>query len=343
MNSRVIKFVAGAGKTTFSEEYLKENQNGIYLAFNNRVVDEIRNKGFLCKTIDSLFASFIIPKFISAIPLIATGSKINYIDGSNLNQYQRGFSNIKIHKDGKIYNQSKYIGITLSDSNSDLYSRTNFKNERFIKFIFGKDSLNINDELRTEISAYIIENYSTELIKLLEARFSYIIIDEAQDLKGYREDFSKLLYESKIQLILLGDDNQNINGGGNWFESLSADETKNTTYRCTEEICKWIRDKLNIEIYGNSDSGQYKEIKLSEALNYDDGEKVLLYNSSAGKNKEIIDSWKGEKFTIKKSKGDTIEKDIVIVGNTLNKKNLYTAITRTKKNCYSTIKYNSKN
>lgn len=338
MNSRVIKFVAGAGKTTFSKKYLKENKNGIYLAFNNRVVDEIKNKGYLCKTIDSLFASYLIPKFISAIPLIANGSKINYIDGSEHNQYQMGFANIKIHKDGKIYNQTKDTGITLNDSNSTLYSMTSFTNEKFIKFIFGRNSLNINDELRSEISAYIVENYSTELIKLLEARFSYIIIDEAQDLKGYREDFAKLLYESNIQLILLGDDNQNINGGGIWFETLTPDETKNTTFRCTEKICKWIREKLTIEIYGNADLGEYKEIKISEVLAYDNGERVLLYNSNAGKNKEIIDSWKGEKLTIKKSKGDTIEKDIVIVGGKLNKKNLYTAITRTKRNCYSTIK-----
>lgn len=338
MNSRVIKFVAGAGKTTFSKKYLKENKNGIYLAFNNRVVDEIKNKGYLCKTIDSLFASYLIPKFISAIPLIANGSKINYIDGSEHNQYQMGFANIKIHKDGKIYNQTKDTGITLNDSNSTLYSMTSFTNEKFIKFIFGRNSLNINDELRSEISAYIVENYSTELIKLLESRFSYIIIDEAQDLKGYREDFAKLLYESNIQLILLGDDNQNINGGGIWFETLTPDETKNTTFRCTEKICKWIREKLTIEIYGNADFGEYKEIKISEVLAYDNGERVLLYNSNAGKNKEIIDSWKGEKLTIKKSKGDTIEKDIVIVGGKLNKKNLYTAITRTKRNCYSTIK-----
>ena len=296
----------------------------------------------MCKTIDGFFTSFIIPKFIFTIPLIANGSKINYVEVSKISQSQRGFANIKIHKDGKIYNQSKDTGITLNDSNADLYSKTQFKNEGFIKFIFGRDFLNINDELRAELSAYIIENYSIELIKLLEARFSYVIIDEAQDLKGYREEFSKLLYESKIQLILLGDDNQNINGGGNWFESLSADETKNTTYRCTEKICKWIRDNLDIEIYGNLNFGEYKEIKLSEVLNFDDGERVLLYNSSAGKQKEIIDLWNGEKFTIKKSKGDTIEKDIVIVGATLNKKNLYTAITRTTKNCYSTVKYKDK-
>lgn len=55
MNSKVIKFVAGAGKTTYSEEYMSKNKNGIYLAFNNSVVDELKNKGYLCKTIDALF------------------------------------------------------------------------------------------------------------------------------------------------------------------------------------------------------------------------------------------------------------------------------------------------
>lgn len=51
MNSQVVKFVAGAGKTTFSENYMKDNKNGLYLAFNNSVVDELKNKGYLCKTV----------------------------------------------------------------------------------------------------------------------------------------------------------------------------------------------------------------------------------------------------------------------------------------------------
>ena len=44
MNSEVIKFVAGGGKTTYSIEYLRKNANGIYLAFTNSVVNDIRNK-----------------------------------------------------------------------------------------------------------------------------------------------------------------------------------------------------------------------------------------------------------------------------------------------------------
>ena len=337
MNSQVIKFVAGAGKTTFSENYMKENKNGLYLAFNNSVVDELRSKGYLCKTIDSLFASFIIPKVTSVIPLIADGAKIKYIDNKELKSYQKGIANIKIHEDGKLFNRSKDTYVNLDMSNTYLHSIRDLKNSSFIKFIFAKDSLNINDELRAELSHYIINHYSDNIVDFLEKRFSYVIIDEAQDLKSYREEFAKLIYNSNISLIILGDDNQNINGGGVWFEGLKPDLIENKTYRCSENICKWIRDNLEIEIFGTEKEGEYININNSDVMKYDDGKRVLLYHSNAGSNKEIISNWKGDKQTIKKAKGSTIEKDIVIIGESLSIKNLYTAITRTTQNCYSTI------
>ena len=338
MNSRVIKFVAGAGKTTFSEKYMKENKNGLYLAFNNSVVDELKNKGFLCKTIDSLFTSFIIPKLTSVIPLIASGAIIKYKADQNLNSYQKGYANIKIHEDGKIFNKSKDTYINLETDNVDLYSMGDFKSSLFIKSIFAKDTLNLNDQLRAELSYYIIKKYPKEIVKFLEKRFSYIIIDEAQDLKSYREEFAKLLYNSNINLIILGDDNQNINGGGIWFESLKPNLTEKKTYRCSENICKCIRDNLEIEIFGTENEGEYIKIENADVLKYDDGKRELLYYSNAGSNKEIIKNWKGKKQTIKSAKGSTIRNDIIIIGEKLGRKNLYTAITRTTKSCYSTIK-----
>lgn len=338
MNSRVIKFVAGAGKTTFSEKYMKENKNGLYLAFNNSVVDELKNKGFLCKTIDSLFTSFIIPKLTSVIPLIASGAIIKYKADQNLNSYQKGYANIKIHEDGKIFNKSKDTYINLETDNVDLYSMGDFKSSLFIKSIFAKDTLNLNDQLRAELSYYIIKKYPKEIVKFLEKRFSYIIIDEAQDLKSYREEFAKLLYNSNINLIILGDDNQNINGGGIWFESLKPNLTEKKTYRCSENICKWIRDNLEIEIFGTENEGEYIKIENADVLKYDDGKRELLYYSNADSNKEIIKNWKGKKQTIKSAKGSTIRNDIIIIGEKLGRKNLYTAITRTTKSCYSTIK-----
>lgn len=337
MNSQVIKFVAGAGKTTFSENYMKENKNGLYLAFNNSVVDELKNKGYLCKTIDSLFESFIIPKLTMRIPLIANGAKVNYIDNKELKGYKRGIANIKIHEDGKLFNISNDTHINLNMSDRYLHSRGEFKSSFFIKSIFTKDSLNINDQLRAELSHYIIKQYPDNIVNFLKKRFSYIIIDEAQDLKSYREEFAELLYNSNIKLIILGDDNQNINGGGNWFESLEPNLIENKTHRCSDSICKWIRDNLGIEIFGTEKSGEYIKINNSDVLKYDNGKRVLLYHGNAGSNREIINNWKGDKQTIKSVKGSTIEKDIVILGGRMRIKNLYTAITRTTRNCYSTI------
>ena len=117
MNSEVIKFVAGGGKTTLSEKILKEQGNGLYLAFTNSVVEEISNKGYLSRTIDSLFTSFIIPKFTSFIPIIASGSKVKHIDTTILPNHLTGIANIKIDKDGNIYNKSKKLNININTYN----------------------------------------------------------------------------------------------------------------------------------------------------------------------------------------------------------------------------------
>ncbi len=53
MNSRVIKCVAGAGKTRWSKDYVKTNGNGLYLAFTNSVVDELSSCGVISRTTSS--------------------------------------------------------------------------------------------------------------------------------------------------------------------------------------------------------------------------------------------------------------------------------------------------
>lgn len=336
MNSTVIKFVAGAGKTTDSLKYLANNPNGIYLAFNNSIVNEIKYKGYLSKTIDSFFESFIFPKIMSMIPLIAKGVKIRSLDNLKLRPFERGAANINIAMDGTIWYGNNKTEISLSNSNETLHSRSGFKYENAIKKIFSRRYLYINNKHRAQLAEYIMENYKDELIKIIVSRFSYVIIDEAQDLNGFRQQFAKILYESNIELLLLGDDNQNINGGGKWFESLKSNKNKNESFRCPENNCKWIRQNLNIDIIGKDKYGDFKQISIDNILDYDNGENYLLYSNTNGKNGNIVRKWKGEKGTIKGTKGSTIEADIVILGKNINKKSLYTAITRTTQNCYST-------
>lgn len=342
MNSEVIKFVAGGGKTTYSIEYMKTNQNGIYLAFTNSVVNDVRNKGYLAKTVDSFFSSFIIPKFTSVIPIISSSSKIKFIDVEKIPSHLKGISNLHIDETGKIYNRGKSTIIDINLSNENLHKMGYFPNEKLIKYIFSKDELRLTDELRAELSLYLIKHFQEQIIDLISSRFSYVLIDEAQDLNRHREELAKLIYKSNIKLILLGDDNQNINNGGDWFETLEPTETRRESYRCPENNCKWIRDNLNIEIYGNSDISIVEQIDYCDVLKYDDGIRTLLYSQKSENNIAIVDAWKGMKSTIRSAKGSTIESDIVIIGNTLNDKNFYTAITRSKKNVYSTIKTNKK-
>lgn len=339
MNSRVIKFVAGAGKTTWSIDYLKNHNNGLYLAFNNDVVYEISNRGLLSKTMDSFFQSYLIPKFTSIIPLIGYNRKVKSIDTQKLPDYLRGVPNIKISaEDGTLYNRSKKLPISLNTPYKEFVSLGNFPNSLLIGYIFSKNELRITNDLRAELSNYIINKYPDLIISLIKSRFSYIIIDEAQDLKNNIENFAKLIYNSDMEMIILGDDNQNINAGGQWFESLLPDETQNISHRCPKNNCEWIRDNLNIKIFGNENESQVQIIEWQDVLSLNDGNRVLLYPKTSTQNEEIISKWRGQVKTIKSAKGSTIKEDIVIIGKKLTIKNLYTAITRTTKNVYSTVK-----
>ncbi|QLY40605.1 UvrD-helicase domain-containing protein [Hujiaoplasma nucleasis] len=339
MSSKVIKFVAGGGKTTYSKKLMSKTKNGLYLAFTNSVVEEMSSNGFLSKTIDSLFASFIIPKFVDLIPIINSSSNIKYFDKESPNDIAKAASNISFTSNGEIYNKGKKIyEVSLNSTNGELHKLNYFKNSRSIKYIFDIDSTRLTHQQRGQISEFIIHNYPKELSYIMSKRFSFIIFDEAQDLSGYREKFCSLLYSSNVSLRILGDDYQNINNGGVWFEKLSPSKINNLTYRCSDVLCEWIRRELDIDIQGVSRDASVSLITLEKVLNYDDGKRVLLYKSRIKKLADTIDNWHGRTQTIQSAKGNTIDSDIVIIGDSLSKKNMYTAITRTTKSAYYTIK-----
>ena len=148
---------------------------------------------------------------------------------------------------------------------------------------------------------------------------AFIEIARLMIMKNHLENFAKLIHKSKIESFFLGDSNQNINGGGTWFEELEATKIFNKSFRCPETNCQWIRNNLQINIYGNDFLSEFKEISLDEVLLYDDGKRILLYSAASGGIKTIINKWKGKKYTIKSAKGKTLTEDVVIVGKTMNK------------------------
>ena len=340
MNSEVIKFVAGAGKTYWSVEYLKANRNGLYLAFTNSVVDDLSYGGAISRTIDALFISFLFPKTFSAIPIIQRGSEIQYLNTVDVtNPILKNIGKIHIDKNGDIYSGNKLLPVSLNTPNTALHNMAYFPNLPTLKAIFGRRQTQVSDSLREDLMAYLIAKYPEQLIYFIKTRFDYVIFDESQDLGGSKETFAKLLYNSDIPTIFLGDENQRIMpGSGNWFEVVQATETQNQSRRCPEENCKWIRESLGIEIYGDtSKAGSVVTVRLEDVKELDDGLRVLLYQSKRGKLTNLIENWSGPKSTIGSIKGSTIDCDIVIAGKSLNRRSYYVALSRTTKIAYTMI------
>ncbi len=335
-SKRVIKCAAGSGKTTDSIKFMKSNKNGLYLAFNNKVVNEISNAGYLGLTIDSLFFSYILPKMLTFIPLAANckGVVLNQ-EATRESIQKKNARNIKFNPDGTIKNQTSVVNATLNDTVASIAAR-NFPNRGALKYIFNNE-LHVTYDQAGALGGFLINKYPEQILWILRSRFDYIIIDEAQDLQsGFREDFAKLLYDNDFPVRLLGDSNQNINSGGKWFTQLKPDEEKNQSYRCPEGICKWIRQVVGVDIYGKDSDGIVCKVTVDAIKDLDNGKRTLLYYAKRNNN-EYIDNWSGEIYTIKKAKGLTIDQDIVILANDLKTNNLYTAMTRTTSNVYMTV------
>lgn len=336
MNSEVIKYVAGGGKTTYSRQLLRENPRGLYLTYNNAVKDEISSEGFLALTIDAFLTGFIIPKAVSKIPLIPEGVKIVL---SKEGGYRAGCRNITIRNDGSVWNGSKIIkSVNLYTEYDSFLAKGNFPNKKFLNMIFTPDSLSISHQQRDQLASFAIINFKQYILDIIRQRFSYIIIDEAQDIKLPKEPLVEALWASDIPTIILGDENQNINNGSEWFSGLEATKSELKSYRCGEGLCRWIRGNLKIDINGVEKETSYTTISFNQLDDLNDGERVLLYKAKKGSAiKDALSRWRGPSRTIQNAKGATIDQDVVIIGKTMNKRFLYTAITRTRGNVYSTI------
>lgn len=336
-SKKVIKCVAGSGKTTDSIKFMKSSKNGLYLAFNNKVVSEISNAGYLGLTIDSLFFSYILPKMLTFIPLAARckGIVLNQeSDGELIDK--KNARNISFGPDGMIKNKKSKVCVNLNNTRDSIMTRK-FANQGALKYIFS-DRLCVTYAQMGGLASFLINKYPGQILWILRSRFDYIIIDEAQDLQsGFREDFAKLLYDNDFPVRLLGDSNQNINCGGDWFTQLEPDEEKNQSYRCPEGVCEWIRQVVGVDIHGKDSDGIVRKVTADTVKDLDNSTRTLLYAKRTSGYAEYIDNWSGEIYTIKKAKGLTIKQDIVILANDLKTNNLYTAMTRTTSNVYMTV------
>ncbi len=185
MNNKLIIAAAGAGKTTYLiKEALKVKKNKKILITTYTIANEneIKNKiielnGFIPSNIKILtWFSF----------LLKYGAK----------PYKGCFND-------KLYDQD-IKGVILVNKKLNFYiSKTK------IEYYFNRDWKIYSDKLSPFV--YECNDRSNGLvIKRLENIFDYIFIDEVQDLAGYDLEILKLLFNSKINTILVGDPRQTV-------------------------------------------------------------------------------------------------------------------------------------
>jgi hypothetical protein len=190
MNKNKLMFAAaGSGKTTFLVEKAKKikDENVLITTYTESNEAEIRNKfnGRISKniTIQTWF-SFLLQH--------------------GVRPYQSIMNN-DLHE--------KKIGFYLTEGASGTYKALNGKTysygeeKNFDKYYFTKDSKIYSDK----ISKFIVEcNKKTkdEIINRIARIYQHIYIDEIQDLAGWELEILKLLFNSKSNILLVGDPRQ---------------------------------------------------------------------------------------------------------------------------------------
>lgn len=180
-------------------------------------------------------------------------------------------------------------------------------------------------------------------IKNLYMFFDKIYIDEFQDFREHDYEFLEKILKKFNEILAVGDYYQHsVNGKNNlgkpfkninydkYFEKMKKlkievdDKSLSTSRRCPQEICDFVRKKLEINIFSdNTNKGKVIFLNSKEVTSILENEKIkkLVLRESEKYNFNGI-NWGY-------SKGDTYNLLSVI---TLNK--LYVALTRTKGNLY---------
>lgn len=236
-NNRLIIAAAGSGKTTFLvNEALGWKEGKI-----------------LITTFTQANESEIIKKIIKINKCIPENITVQTWFSFLLQHGVRPYQGSLFEKDIK--------GLVLASGQSGLKYKVKSKpvffgeNNEFEKHYF-TDSLKIYSDKLPKFVCRCNEKTKGEVIERLSRIYSHIFVDEVQDLSGYDLEFLKLLFNSKISTILVGDPRQGTYSTSNsakhkkfsrtkivhFFDDTSigveADSVSLTVnYRCVPEIC----------------------------------------------------------------------------------------------------------
>lgn len=315
MDKRIILAVAGSGKTTYIVEHLNLENRFLLITYSHGNISNLKSK---------VIRKFgYIPKNIKIIPYFSFLYSFCYKPNFYIDLPAKGIS----------YNPD-YFKITRLDSPEHYINKNKrLHSNRISKFIVNHKNVNfVNNRL---------EKYYDELI-----------IDEVQDIAGSDFNLLKKIVESNINILFVGDFyqhtydtsrdgniNQNLHNDCETYKKqlkeigLTIDTTTlSKSYRCSLNVCKFVRD--NLEIYIESHNKNIGDVIFIDDI---EAAKLIYKNNSIVK----LFFWKHYNYHCfsknwGQCKGEDLYKDVCVVLNkttySLYKKNQLSCLAKSTKN-----------
>ncbi len=327
----LFQAVAGSGKTRKIIEDLDLDDSIAIITYTDNNQDEIKNR--------------IIEKYGYAPRNINVFGVFEFLYGFCLQP------NCTTKLYGIIFNSRKFHKET-----NNVYK---FRGKKLAYFFKGR----VFDNM---LSKLLVENKEDiEYLKRINRYFDTIYIDEIQDFASDEIDWLNTLLElDEIKIWLLGDFFQRTfdtsrrgNKGSkskrsyeDWVKSIKGYRLDETTLidskRCNDEVCKFIRDNLKININSNNNSSENSICFLHNDNNidfimFDNSVKKLFYREHYRYNCNS-DNWGNSKgceydnvcVVLNKKTADLFKKNRLDELPLLTKSKLYIACTRTKNKLY---------
>lgn len=225
--NKLIIAAAGSGKTTYIINNALEikDKNVLITTYTEANSEEIRKKvldrcGYLPKniTIQTWFSFLLqhgVRPYQSSMNVELHDRRINFYLS------ERGSTTSYKGRDGKTYSWSK-------DKNFYQY------------YFLSKNNLKICSDTIADFIVTANKTTKGEVIDRISRIYPYIFIDEVQDFAGWELEIIKLLFESKSEVLLVGDPRQ--------VTYLTHHSTKYRKYR-DGKIQDFIKDKCKKDTY----------------------------------------------------------------------------------------------
>jgi len=329
MDKKLMLAVAGSGKTSYIVKGLSFQKRSLIVTYTDANYDNLKNK--------------ILVKF-------------NGIWPDNITLYTYFQFLYRFCYKPLLSDIVRARGITF-DKPKNRYAKLGSQ-----EFYFSKNGFFYSNRLST-----YLEDYIFEIRDRIEKYFDEFVIDEVQDIGGRDFNFLEKLLSANINMIFVGDFNQHTYStslDGKTNQKLFAnerdyiskftsngficDKTLQKSWRCSENVCAFIRENLKIDIYSNRPKDENANVFFVTEFNeiqkiLQDTNIVKLHYRNATLYDLTHKNWgetKGEDdyqdvcILLNKTTLDFYTKDNLKDLAAITKNKLYVAITRAHRNVY---------